>query len=279
MESTDIIEILDIQHGTRVDMSVEELETYAKAHINDPDWAFTPFRNKIHIDYLVDASEVYKLDDISLKAAIYILRMINVYEARGEVDEFIESGLNISIEKLAKKGYLKVMESVIKELEGEEARKKFQKKREKLEKAPIPVRLDFDIYTVFKDLTDYIFALYDNANLFYDEPELKIKEKVFEVIPTEANPDKIKKLDDLTHKDAIRLLRVFNSFRRKDIVDKFLIEIGDFEDIYMMFHLFVGYLFHEYDTADFFLNEPELDPRYPGWQKITFGRSVRLDWE
>lgn len=29
-----------------------------------------------------------------------------------------------------------------------------------------------------------------------------------------------------------------------------------------MFSLFVGYIFNEYDSANYFLNEPELDPRY-----------------
>lgn len=270
------MKIIDIEHNKTVDMSIEELEEYAKTH------NIRGFRNKDFIDYLTTASDVHKLDDIPLNSALHILRMINVYEVKREVDEFIENGLGISLVKIAKEKP-EIMESLGEAIEKlfPERKKEYDEMLKKLEKEPVPILADLgDIYSIFQALTDYMFVLYDNANLFYDEPELKIKETVFEVIPMEVNPDKIKKLDDLTHKDAIRLLRVFNSFRRKDTVDKFLTDIGDFEDIYEMFALFVGHLFHEYaDTANFFMDEPELNPKYKAWQTITFGRPVRLTEE
>lgn len=45
--------------------------------------------------------------------------------------------------------------------------------------------------------------------------------------PHEVDPNNITKIEDLTQKDLVRLLRIINSFRRKDIVDKFITDIGE----------------------------------------------------
>ena len=189
----------------------------------------------------VVASTVKKLDDLPKNAAIYILRVVNTHRAKGEVDEFVESVLTLEV-ALTDIG---------------------------------------DLYTVFSTFGEHLFIMFDKAHYFQDEPEFYnlIGKTVFEAYPTEVDPRKIKKLEDLTKNDAIRLIRVLNSFRRKDMVDIFLSTVGDFESIYELFQLYISYIFHEYENANYFLDEPELDPKEKEFQTIILNRPTKFEGE
>ena len=82
-----------------------------------------------------------------------------------------------------------------------------------------------------------------------------IEDTIFGVYRAEIDPNEVKKLDDLTKNDAIRLVRVINSFRREDAVDRFL-SVIDINDVYELFSLYISYIFHEYREANYFLDEP-----------------------
>lgn len=181
---------------------------------------------------------IKKFDDLPRKAAIHFLRMANRFRAIGEVDDFINDVL-------------------------------------KIPETPTDIG---DIYDIFGLFAEYIFIMFDKAHYFQDEPEYKnlIGKTVFEVYKTEIDPDSIKKLNDLTKNDAIRLLRVINSFRRKDTVDRFISEM-DFDSIYDLFSLYIGYIFHEYDKANYFLDEPELNPKETEFQEKEFGDITKFE--
>lgn len=217
---------------------------------------------------------------------LHYLRFINLFRTRQHVDEFIELGLTGTPAKYYKKfpEITRSLEKAIKEQKPEQL-KEFEKEKKILEEAPVEISMELgDIYTIFNILVDYTFQLvpqtggilnlYNKANYFYDEQELKIKGTAFEEFYPEVDPKLVKHLQDLIKKDVQRLLRAFNSFRRKDIVDKFLTDIGDFENIYDMFSLFVGYIFYEYENADYFLDEPELSTKFPSWQITKFGKKT-----
>jgi hypothetical protein len=215
------------------------------------------------------------------RLGIYAIRLINLFRERPHVDEFYDSIFHISMEKVAHMGILDIVEGAVGQLHGEEARKEMHKERERLEKAPTSVSLDSDdIYEMFGTLVDYLFMFWVKVNYFTNEPEITMTGTVFENFPPEVDPDSVRKIEDLTQKDVVRLLRIVNSFRRKDIVDKFITDIGDVEDLYDMFSLFVGYIFQDYKNANYFLDEPELsaDPKYVPWQISIFGKPTHSEY-
>ena len=252
--------------GYDLDKDIETIAEYAKTH---------DMTTIIHKDskFVYLNSVIKRLDDIPRRIAIYLIRSLNTMRIRGVFDEFVHvvftnTGTPWSL-----------IESLVGELKGEEARKEVQRERERLEKIPILQNLDIgNIYDFFATFVDYFFESIIPAKFFVDEPELKMKDTVFETFIPEIDPGNIKRIEDSPKKDIIRLLRVVNSFRRKDIVDKFLADIGDFEDLYDLFYLFVGYVFQEYRSANYFLDEPELstDPKYIPWQTTMFGPIYKL---
>lgn len=273
-----------------LEKDIREIEDYAREHPEG--WQKYIIREgdiRWHKDVLIigvreENDKVTSLENMPRSSALHFLRVINLFREKQRVDEFIDLGPTGTPEKYYKRfpEIVKSLGKAIKEQCPEEI-KGFEKEKKIMEETPIKKFMDIgDIYNIFNMLVDYVFQLvpvtggvlhlYNRANYFLDEPELKTKATVFEIHP-EINHENIKHLQDLTHKDAIRLLRAFNSFRRKDIVDKFFTDIGDFENIYEMFSLFVGYLFHEYENANYFLNEPELYPKLPNWQIVNFGPS------
>lgn len=253
---------------------------YAKTHnIAEKGVLFNRIRHQ-DLEYSHVRLGIKIMDELPRRVSIYHVRLLNCHRIPASVDEFIDIVLEFSMEKVAKRGYLRIVEATVKEFEGEEARKRHQRKREILENAPIPKPVHYgDIYSIFEKFNDYVFQNWVTANFFMNEPELAMIGTVFDEFSPEVNPDKIKRIEDLTKKDVIRLLRVVNSFRRKDIVDKFLTDIGDFDNLHDLFNLFVGYVFQEYKNANYFLNEPELstDPKCIPWQITMFGRPVVIE--
>ncbi len=221
---------------------------------------------------------IKKLDDLPRKAAIHFLRMANRFRARGNIDDFIDNVLTLTADKAIQK-YPFVLDIV-----GQmhpERKEEIDRIKEDLDKMLIGVQTDIgNIYQIFGLFAEYLFVMFDKAHYFQDEPEYRdlIGKTVFEVYKTEIDPDKVKKLDDLTKNDAIRLVRVINSFRRKDTVDRFLSEM-DFDNIYDLFSLYIGYIFHEYDKANYFLDEPELDPKETEFQEKEFGDITKFEGE
>ncbi len=266
-------EAIKWDEGYDLNKDIEIIAEYAKTH---------DIKGKYHLDLIYSNNDlgIKIMDELPRRVAIHHIRIINTHRIKANVDEFIDAVLEYSEEKIAKMGFLRILEDVTRQLEGEEARKRFQKRRERLEKAPIPRILNYgDIYSIFHKFNDYIFQANYSAQFFNNESELKITSTVFEAFKPEIDPNKVKRIEDLSQKDVVRLLRVVNSFKRKDIVDKFLSDIGDFEDLYDLFNLFVGYIFHEYENANYFLDEPELstDPRYIPWQITMFGRPTVIE--
>ena len=266
-------EAIKWDEGYDLNKDIETIAEYAKMH---------DIKGKMHLDLIYSNTTlgIKTMDELPRRIAIYYIRLINTHRIKANVDEFIDIVLEYSEEKIAKMGILRVLEDVTRQLEGEEAGERFKKRRERLEKAPVPRILNYgDIYSIFYKFNDYIFQARMDAHFFENEPELKITGTVFETFKPDINPNKIKRIEDLPQKDVIRLLRVVNSFKRKDIVNKFLSDIGDFEDLYELFNLFVGYIFHEYENANYFLDEPELstDPKYIPWQTTMFGRPVVIE--
>lgn len=234
---------------------------------------------EIGVPPYVTEYHVKKLDDLPRKAAIYILRVVNAHRAKGEVDEFIEKVLLLSFEDTLR-DFPCILDIVAcaypaRKQEIEKIKKELDKT---LKNKPTEIG---DLYTVFSTFGEHFFIMFDNAHYFQDEPEYKnmVGKTVFDVYPTEVDPKEIKKLDDLTKNDAIRLVRVLNSFRRKDTVDMFLSNVGDFENIYELFQLYIAYIFHEYENANFFLNEPELDPKEKEFQTIILNRPTKFEGE
>jgi len=220
---------------------------------------------------------VKKLDDFPKNAAIYILRVVNAHRAKGEVDEFIESVLLLTLED-ALKDFPCVLD--IAACFHPERKQEIEKIKRELDKTLKNKPTDIgDLYTVFSTFGEHYFIMFDKAHYFQNEPEFyNLKGKtVFEAYPTEVDPREIKKLDDLTKNDAIRLLRVVNSFRRKDMVDIFLSTVGDFESIYELFQLYISYIFHEYENANYFLDEPELDPKEKEFQTLILNRPTKFE--
>lgn len=227
---------------------------------------------RLELDFppYVNYVKVKKLEDLPRKAAIYLLRSTNKYRARGEVDEYVKNVLTMTNEK-AIKDFPCILD--ILECFYPERREEIDKIKKDLNMSLKGVTTDIgDLYTIFSTLAGHLFLFFDDANYFSDELEYinLIGKTVFDIYPTEVDPKKIKKLEELSKKDAQRLIRVINSFRRKDIVDRFLSEIGDFESIYDLFQLYIGYVFHEYDNANYFLDEPELDPTNKEFQIKEF---------
>lgn len=194
-----------------------------------------------------DENRIFCMNDLSKEKVIYLLRFINTFRLRGMVDEFMSFVINVK----------EIME---KYTLGESIPEFFIQK--------------YDIYELFYTLVDYVFLEYDNAKFFVNEPELADSTigDVSYLYKVEVDPLKVKKLMNLTKHDAIRLLRTFNTFRKRDTVDKFLTQIGDIENIYDTFSNFVNYLFEEYYNADYFKSEPELiDPLF---QEKEFGKII-----
>ncbi len=69
------------------------------------------------------------------------------------------------------------------------------------------------------------------------------------------------------------------SLKERQQQHEFLSEIGDFESIYDLFQLYIGYIFHEYENAHYFLDEPELDPKEKEFQTIILNRPTKFDGE
>lgn len=227
----------------------------------------------------VVAHTVKKLEDLPRKAAIYILRVVNAHRAKGEIDEFIEHVLLMTFEK-AMKDFPCVLD--IAKCFYPERKEEIEELKKEIDNMLVYKTTDIgDIYTIFSTFGEHFFITFDEANYFQNEPEYNnlIGKTVFDAYPTEVDPSKIKKLDDLTKKDAQRLIRVINSFRRKDVVDRFLSEIGDFENIYELFQLYIGYIFHEYENAHYFLDEPELDPKEKEFQTVILNRPTKFEGE
>lgn len=230
----------------------------------------------------VQPMKLTKLEDLPRKAAIYILRMLNIHRAKGEVDEYINEVLLLTLDR-ALQEYPCVLD--ITACYYPERKAEIDKIKEELKKALKNIPTDMgDIYTIISTFGEYLFVTFDTAHYFQDEPEYKdlVGKTVFEVYKTDIDPDKVKKLDDLTKNDAIRLVRVINSLRqefRKDMINKFLSDIGDFESVYDLFSLYVGYIFHEYENANYFLDEPELDPKEKEFQTREFDRPVKFEGE
>ncbi len=234
---------------------------------------------EIPVPPYVHAVKVKKLDDLPRNAAIYILRVVNAHRAKGEVDEFIEHVLLLSFED-ALKDYPCILEIVA--CYKPERKEEIEKIKKELDKILRSKTTEIgDLYTVFSTFAEHFFITFDKAKYFQDEPEYKnmIGKTVFDIYPTEVDPKNVKKLDDLTKNDAIRLIRVLNSFRRKNTVDMFLSTIGDFENIYELFQLFISYIFHEYENANYFLDEPELDPKEKEFQTIILNRPTKFEGE
>jgi hypothetical protein len=233
---------------------------------------------EIPVPPYVHEAKVEKLDDLPRNAAIYILRVVNAHRARGEIDEFIEHILLLSFED-AMKEFPCVIDIVA--CYKPERQEEVEKIKRELAKLPKKLHTDIgDIYTIFSTFGEHFFVMFEKAKYFQDEPEYYNLEgkTVFDVYPTEVDPNKVKKLDDLTKNDAIRLIRVVNSFRRKDAVDIFLSTI-DFESIYELFQLYITYIFHEYENANYFLDEPELDPKEKEFQTIILNRPTKFEGE
>lgn len=227
----------------------------------------------------VDIAKIKDMDDLPQKAAVYILRLTNKFRAKGEVGEFIDYVLNINLDLVLKTfpGVIDIIEELRPELKDE-----LEEKKRRLKIIPIGKPIEIGaIYQIFSTFVDYLFIMYDRANYFGNEPEVinLVGKTVFDLYLRELDPNEIKTLSQLTKNDAIRLVRAINSFRRKDMVDRFLSEIGDFENIYDLFQLYVGYLFHEYENADYFLNEPELDFRMKEFQTKEFGNPTKFEGE
>lgn len=275
-----------------LEKDIKEIEDYAREHPEG--WQKYVIRGgeiRWHKDVLIigfreENDKVTSLDKMPRTSALHFLRFINLFRTRQHVDEFIDLGLTGTPATYYKRfpEIVKSFEKFLKERKPEYI-KEFEREKKIMEKAPVEKFMELgDIYTIFDILTNYTFQLipqtggildlYKNANYFYNEPELKIKGTVFKEFFPEIDPKNIKHLQDLTKKDVIRLLRIFNSFRRKEIVDKFLTDIGDFENIYDMFSLFVGYIFYEYEDANYFLDEPELSTKFPSWQIVKFGKKT-----
>lgn len=197
---------------------------------------------------------INKLDDLPQKAAIHLLRLANRFRIKYIVDDFIENILTLTTDNATQKFpcVLDIVECTLSERSDEIDRIKNDIDKT-LTYAPNDTE---DIYHIFDTFAKYLFVLFDRANYFQDEPEYKhlIEDTIFGVYRTEINPDKIEKLDDLTKNDAIRLVRVINSFRRKDAVDRFL-SVIDINNIYDLFSLYISYIFHEYREANYFLDE------------------------
>ncbi len=248
-----------LDEGYDLYKDIEVLAEYAKSH---------DLKGKMHQDlfYSHAIMDVKRLDEIPRRLAIYLIRLLNTFRERSVANEYIDVVIDWSGSSC--KLFMKITESVV----GEEKIKKYKKERERLENIPLSLHVG-DIYDIFTQFVDYIFQSWSFANFFMYEPELKITGTVFDEYSPEVNPDNIKKIEDLTQKDLVRLLRIINSFRRRDIVDKFVTDIGDFEDLYDLLYLFVGYVFQDYKNANFFLDEPELssDPKYIPWQITMFG--------
>lgn len=197
-----------------------------------------------------DEYNISKMDDISKKEAIHLLRSINIYRLKGVVDEFINFVINV---------------------------KDIMEKYEKDEPIPKFIMQNRETYELFHYLVDYTFQEYDNAKYFADEPELAdhIIGDVSHLYRIEQDPSNVKKLVDLTRHDAIHLLRIFNSFRKSYTVDQFFTQMGDVENVYDTFSNFVGYIFGEYGNANYFKNEPELID--PVFQEKEFGKVIESE--
>lgn len=221
---------------------------------------------------------IKKLDDLPRKAAIHMLRLANRFRARGVVDDFIDNVLTLTADKAMQK-YPFVLD-IVGDMQPEK-REEIDRIKKDLDKMLVGIQTDIgDIYQIFGLFAEYLFVYFDKAHYFQDEQEYKnlIGQTVFEVYKTEIDTDKVKKLDDLTKNDAIRLVRVINSFRIKEKVDRFLSEM-DFDNIYDLFSLYIGYIFHEYDKANYFLDEPELDPKETEFQEKEFGVITKFEGE
>jgi hypothetical protein len=269
----DLKDAYKLDEGYDLYKDIDAIAEYAKTHDR-------PKNHKDHFYYSKNL-HIKNLNGMPRRLGIYAIRSLNLFRLRPRVDEFYDSVFTISMDKLARDGTLKVVEGAIGQLIGEEARKKVKKERERLEKVPTPVTLEEnEVYSVFGTLVDYLFVYWTNVNYFMDEPELKMEGTVFDNFLPEVDPNNIRKIEDLTQKDVVRLLRIVNSFRRKDIVDKFITDIGDVEDLYDLFYLFVGYVFQDYKNANYFLDEPELssDQKYVPWQISLFGESSHEEY-
>lgn len=198
---------------------------------------------------------IKKLDDLPQKAAVHILRLANRFREKWKVDDFIENVLTITTDNSTQKFpcTLDVVECTY-----PERRDELYRIKKDIDKTLIHAPNEIgDIYHLFRTFAKYLFALFDRAHYFQDEPEYKhlVEDTIFGAYRTEIDPDEIKHLDDLTKNDAIRLIRVINSFRRKDAVDRFL-SVIDVDDIYDLFSLYISYIFNEYREANYFLDEP-----------------------
>lgn len=153
---------------------IEDMAEWAKTH--NP-------REKPHKDYWYSYMDldIKSLDEMPRRLAIYKIRTFNRYREGNLADEYIEQILNINMEKVAHKGYLKIMEDVIGEMEGDEQRKEYQKERERLEKAPIPISLEGKgVYDMFSSFVDFMFMNWIYADYFTHEQELLMEDTVFE---------------------------------------------------------------------------------------------------
>lgn len=198
---------------------------------------------------------INKLDDLPKRAAIHLLRLASRFRRKYVVDNFIENVLTIRTENATQK-FPCVLDVV--ECTNNERRDEIDRIKDDIDKTltHTPNELG-DIYHTFDAFAEYLFALFDHANYFKDEQEYKylIEDTIFGVYRAEIDPNEVKKLDDLTKNDAIRLVRVINSFRREDAVDRFL-SVIDINDIYELFSIYISYIFHEYRNANYFLDEP-----------------------
>lgn len=177
---------------------------------------------------------VFKMQDLSKEQAIELLRSINIFRLRTQINEFIKEVASGGID--------------------------------------IPQLIcEFNLHQMFYTFVDYIFLSYDKANYFENEPERKncTLKDILATYKYDIPPSEVKELEDLNRNDAIRLLRMVNSFRSAKIIDEFLQNIYVFgiiysqhpeihPNVYDIFSVFVERLFFEYGTANYFKNEPEL---------------------
>lgn len=278
-----------------LEKDIKEIEDYAREHPEGwQKYVIQGGNIRWHKDVLIigfreENDKVTSLNKMPRTSALHYLRFINLFRTRQHFDEFIRLGLT-GTPAIYYKRFPEIAKSFEKFLREQKSEylEEFEKEKKIMEEAPVEKSMELgDIYSIFNILVNYTFQLvpqtggildlYNKANYFHDETELKIKRTVFKEFSPDIDPKLITHLQDLTKKDAIRLLRVFNSFRRKDIVDKFLTDIGDFENIYDMSSLFVGYIFHEYENANYFLEEPELSTKFPSWQTTKFGAPTKIE--